>query len=83
MALEQATADPKTAYVFVAGTVKSAFPLIPVITPMRSGNIRDSRCTAATHHPSKGDQAGSEASVGVGTTRSLKPVMSIDTSREP
>jgi len=29
-----------------------------------------------------GDQAGSEASVGVFTTRSLKPVMSIDTSRD-
>src|SRR5579862_2128533 len=29
-----------------------------------------------------GDHAGSEASVGVTTSRSLNPVMSIDTSRE-
>jgi len=42
------------------------------------------RCPAAAR-PSQdcnGDQAGSEASVGVVTTRSLKPVISIDTSRE-
>ncbi len=29
-----------------------------------------------------GDQAGSDASVGVGTCRSLKPVMSMETSRD-
>ena len=34
-------------------------------------------------HPSNGDHAGSDASVGVCTGRPLNPVMSIDASREP
>jgi len=32
--------------------------------------------------PANGDHAGSDASVGVDTGRSLKPVISIDTSRD-
>src|SRR5580704_17666245 len=51
---------------------------------------RAKSCVYEEHHanarpgqPPSGDQAGSEASVGVVTARSLKPVMSIDTRREP
>jgi hypothetical protein len=33
-------------------------------------------------YPPSGDQAGSEASVGVGMVRSLKPVMSTEARRE-
>ena len=83
MASIWATTAARIAYVFVAGVVKYAFLLISVMTPMRRGNICDSRGHGAAFHPSNGDQAGSEASVGVVTTRSLKPVMSMETSREP
>src|SRR5215471_3838910 len=43
------------------------------------GQVRENR---HGHHAAKGDQAGSDASVGVPTTRSLKPVMSTDTRRD-
>ncbi len=37
---------------------------------------------AERNHASSGDQAGSDASPGVDTARSLNPVMSMDTRRE-
>src|ERR1700722_4175710 len=43
---------------------------------------RPAESPANQPHAARGDHAGSEAAVGVPTTRSLKPVMSIDTRRE-
>src|SRR3954468_12539983 len=44
---------------------------------------RDRHHRQAGRYAARGDQAGSDASVGVATTRSLNPVMSIETRSEP